>query len=331
MTSTPQNKKKSNKNSKEAIERFSPPDIETLTLDENFLFKCALKNYYQPICGAFDVKEHALATYITENKLFEKRDEHGKTAFDLAAQIGNKEFIRNILIRTDEKIDENVFNLRNLLKPTNSYNFLHYACIWGRLDLVKFLIEQQKLILDPLIDDFMSNSNATMQSTKSNSSNPNMKTLGSALLRSKSKTGETPRDLAIRYNHHELVEYLNFAGKFKKNYLIFLFNLKYSEKRQWFVDNINEVKLISSDSERNQNKFSKDDKKKIDKIYAETMDWLEKNKELVDMEILDTQIKLTESEVKPILDKLTSQDSNASNSNINSGSFTNRSKEATKV
>lgn len=215
MTSTPISKKKNTKNSKELIERFSPPDIETLVLDDNFLFKCALKNEYQSICGAFDVKEHPLATYITENKLFDKRDEYGKTAFDLAAQIGNKDFIRTILLRTDEKIDENVFNLRNLIKPVNPYNFFHYACIWGRFDLVKFLIDQQKLIIDPLIDDFMSNSSATMQSTKSNASNQNLKTLGSVLLRSRTKTGETPRDLAIRYNHHQLVEYLNFAGMFK--------------------------------------------------------------------------------------------------------------------
>ncbi|RNA38954.1 Ankyrin repeat domain-containing 45 [Brachionus plicatilis] len=312
MTSTPNNKKKNNKISKEAIERFSPPDIETLALDENFVLQCALKNEYQSICGAFDAKEHPLASFIAENKLFDRRDEHGKTAFDLAAQMGNKEFIRAILLRTDEKIDENVFNLRGLLKPANSYNFLHYACIWGRLDLVKFLIEQQKLILDPSIDDFVSNSNATMQSTKSSSSNPNLRTLGSALLRSKTKTGETPRDLTIRYNHHQLLEYLNYA-----------------EKRQTFIDNINDVKLIASDSERNQNKFSKDDKKKLDKVYAETMDWLEKNKEIVDMEILETQIKLTEAEVKPILDKLT--DINASNSNMNSGSFSNRSKEMSKA
>lgn len=103
------------------------------------------------------------------------------------------------------------------------------------------------------------------------------------------------------------------------------------EKKQSFIDAISDVKLIATDSERNQNKFSKDDKKKLEKIYTETMDWLEKNKEITDLEILDTQIKITESEVKPILDKLNYQEANFSNSNINSGSFTSRSKETSKV
>ncbi|CAF0857118.1 unnamed protein product [Brachionus calyciflorus] len=316
MTSTPINKKKSNKNSKEVIERYPPPDIESLILDDNIIFKSALNNDYQTICGAYDAKEHPLVTFINEHKLFDKKNEYGKNAFDLAALIGNKEFIRTILLRTDEKIDENVFSLKNLLKPSNSYNFMHYACIWGRLELVKFLVEHQKLMLDPVIEnsDLLSNSNMTIQTSKSSSANSNMKTLGSILLRSKTKTGETPRDLAKRYNHEDLLEYLNYA-----------------EKRQSFLDNISEIKFIASDPEKNQNKLTKDDKKKLEKLYVDTLDWLDKNKDSTDMELLDSQIKFTENEVKPILDKISNQDSNVSNSNLTAGSISQRSNKTSKV
>lgn len=213
MSTTPQNKKKSVKNSKEIGEKYPPPDMETLSLDQNYLFKCSLSNDYQAICGAYDNKDHPLAVYINDNGLFNKRNEYGKTPFDLAAYIGNKDFIRTILQRTDDKIDESVLSLKNLLKPSNAYNFMHYACIWGRLDLVKLLVDQQKMITDPSIEqsELASMSTSTMQN-KGQISSLNSKTLGSILLKSKTRNGETPKDLAKRYNQHDLVEFLNFAG-----------------------------------------------------------------------------------------------------------------------
>lgn len=96
------------------------------------------------------------------------------------------------------------------------------------------------------------------------------------------------------------------------------------------MDNVVEVKQIASDPEKNLNKISKDDKKKIDKVYADTMEWLERNKDSTDLISLEAQIKLTESEVKPILDKI-SIDPTVSNSNLTTGSFSHRSKETAKV
>lgn len=213
MSATPQ--KKSVKGSKEVVEKYPPPDIDVATLDDMYLFECAIKNDYKAVCGAFDAKEHQLASFIIENNLFNKRDLNGKSVFELAAYLGNKEFIKAILERSNEKLDEQVFNLRNQLKPSNSYNFMHYACIWGHFDLCKYLVEQTKLIIDPSNDqhaDLISSSTITMQSVKSQNPVLNTKTLGSILLESKTSTGETPKDLAIRYNHEEIVEYLNYAG-----------------------------------------------------------------------------------------------------------------------
>ena len=62
--------------------------------------------------------------YIIEEGLFFKRNQEGKTAFDLAASIGNKEFLRGIIERIGEKLNENEFDIRTLLCPEVSYNFM---------------------------------------------------------------------------------------------------------------------------------------------------------------------------------------------------------------
>lgn len=208
-----QQKKSNVKGSKDAGEKYPPPEIDVLTLDDNYMFKCSLNNEYQAICGAFDAKEHPLASFIVEKNMFNRRNEYGKTPFDLASLIGNKDFIRTILQRTDDKLDENIFSLRNQLKPSNAYNFMHYACIWGRLELVKFLVDQSKLIADPSID--APDPVPAAPGAKNQAPIIPTKTLGSILLKSKTKNGETPKDLAKRYNHTELIEFLEYAGRFK--------------------------------------------------------------------------------------------------------------------
>lgn len=208
---------------KKQDEKFPPPDMESIQLDEDFLFRSVLNNDYATICGAFDAKEHPLAIYLIENSLFNKRNEYGKTVFDLAAKLGHKDFVRTILDRTNDKIDELAFSLRLQLKSKNSpYNFMHYACIWNRYDLVRYLAEHAKLLIDPNLDNSTEITALTMNSVGAGAanknqqqilaSNPFAKTLGSILLRSKTKNGERPLDLAKRYNHNELIDYLEFAG-----------------------------------------------------------------------------------------------------------------------
>lgn len=200
------NKKKNPKSGPGGIEKFPPPEIENLKYDENYMFECALANDYKNVCGAFDAKEHPLAAYVIENGLLNRRNANGKTCFDLSAYLGNKDFMRTILERTSDRLDENAFNLRAQIKASNSYNFMHYACIWGRLELCKYLVESQKMIVDPAID-------ITQIEPKNFTLPIYNKTLGSVLLRTKTRTGETPKSLAKRYEHHELVNYLNYAGK----------------------------------------------------------------------------------------------------------------------
>lgn len=261
-------------------EKFLPPDVETLEMHENVLFDASLSNDYSTICGAIDAKDHPLTLYMIENNLFNKRNEFGKTFCDLAAYLGNKDFIRLLLERQGDKLDDTVFNLKQILSPTNNYNFLHYACIWGRLDLCKFLIDNSKLITDPFdASDVSSTTNAKDKS--------NMKQLGSVLLKIKTKAGETPLDLALRYNHVEMIEFL-----------------KYAEKRQQFIDNTNDIKIFTNDPEKNYNKLSKDDKKKLEKLYIETLDWIEKNKQntTCDISAISSKMKEVDNVFQPIVD-----------------------------
>jgi ankyrin repeat protein len=249
------NKKKGNKPGKDNVEKFAPPPTENLILDNNILFEYSVSNDYQTICGAIDAGNHPISAYVIEQGLLKKRNEYGKTAFDLAASLGNKEFIRTLIERMGERPDDiaSPFNLKQMIKQSNSYNFLHHACIWGRLDLCKLLIENSKLVTDPSVDEneFSSRSIDTFRSNKT--TNPttslNQKPLGSVLLKSRCKTGETPLQLARRYNHLELIEYLVLA-----------------EKLQTFLDVLSDIKQFANDPEKNMNKLTKDDKVNL-KIY----------------------------------------------------------------
>lgn len=264
-------------------EKFLPPDVENLELEEEILFNASLSNDYSTICGALDAKDHPLTLYMIENNLFNKRDQYGKNFIDLAAYLGNKDFIRLILERAGDKLDEATFNLKQLLSPTNNYNFMHYACVWGRVDLVKFFVDLPKPIADPTDPQ----SEVVAASNPKDKDKGNLKPMGSILLKLKTKTGETPLMLATRYKHLEIIEFLTFA-----------------EKRQAFIESTNEIKAFTNDPEKNMNKLSKDDKKKLEKLFVETIDWIEKNKQnqIVDIVSLDAKIKEVENVFQPIAD-----------------------------
>jgi hypothetical protein len=243
------------KNVKEAIERFSAPDTANINYDENILFECAMTNNYQLICGAFDAKgENPLASYIIEKDLFNKRNQHGKTvnsiffiqlsnffyynlfmiyfflyyiqALDLAAYCNHKDFIRTILERSNEKLNENVLNLKELIGNTSALNFMHYACIWGSFDVCCYLAELPILMNEPVNETLANQQQQHEQQPQStdisktsnldtNKTNSNMKTIGSILLRQRTRSGETPKELAKRYNHENIAIYLEYSGYFE--------------------------------------------------------------------------------------------------------------------
>lgn len=174
MTTTP-TKKKAGK--AKDIETFPPPPID-IELKPEIVFNAALNNDFQTICGAYDCKEHPLASYITKENLFIQRNEYSKTPFDLASCVGSYEFLKTLLERM-EKLTPEVLDFKKT--NTNGYTCLHHACIWGRADICKLLVFNTGLA-------------------------------GVFLLKSKTVNNETPKHLAIRYNHPNVVEFLNFAG-----------------------------------------------------------------------------------------------------------------------
>lgn len=64
-------------------------------------------------------------------------------------------------------------------------------------------------------------------------------------------------------------------------------------------------------------------KKKLEKLYVETLEWLEKNKETRSMEILDEKIKEIDNEVKPIMDAMYARINDAATANNNRSSTAN--------
>lgn len=224
MSQTPVNKKKGTK--AQNIETFPAPSLD-IELYKNFVHDCALKNDFQTICGAYDAKEHPLALYITNENLFNKRDDLCKTPLDMAACVGSFEFLKALLERV-EKLTPELLDFKNT--NSNGYNCLHYACVWGRANICKVLIF-------------------------------NSGTVGSLLLKSKTVYNETPKDLAKRYNHANIVEFLNFAGKSFTILIISCCKKIYlKELRQQLIDKINKLKEISDDPEKNLGKLNKDDK-----------------------------------------------------------------------
>lgn len=124
-TSNKSSGKKKNKDISTGIGRFAVPSMKNIKLDEKIVQEFALKNDYATMCGALDISSHPLTRYIIEEGLLTKRNEEGKTPFDLAATIGSKEFIRAILERMGEKLNETEFNIGMLLNPSVvSYNFM---------------------------------------------------------------------------------------------------------------------------------------------------------------------------------------------------------------
>lgn len=57
--------------------------------------------------------------------------------------------------------------------------------------------------------------------------------------------------------------------------------------------------------------------KKLEKVYADTIDWLEKNRDSTDMSVLEAKIKEVNDDVAPIIDKvMVRENPTISNSNI---------------
>ncbi|CAF1129865.1 unnamed protein product [Adineta ricciae] len=104
------------------------------------------------------------------------------------------------------------------------YSCLHLACAWNQLETVKSII--------------IAGGDINQQTTN----------------------GEKPIDVARRYHHDELVEYLEWIAT--RNQLTCI---------------INDAKDFIGDPAKNLDKLKKDDKKKLEKYTKDTLKWSEEN------------------------------------------------------
>lgn len=145
---------------------------------------------------------------------------------------------------------------------------LELACSIGNtLFILKLLERQEKLMQIIDLNDLLKKSNVqgyTLLHYACLWSNFDLcklfvfnNSIGNYLLKSKTINNETPKQIAKRYGHEKIVSFLESA-----------------ELRQDLIDKILGLKeTIASDA-----RFNKDDKKKMDKLQLELLEWLEKCK-----------------------------------------------------
>uniref|UniRef100_A0A0B6YBG7 Uncharacterized protein n=1 Tax=Arion vulgaris TaxID=1028688 RepID=A0A0B6YBG7_9EUPU len=100
------------------------------------------------------------------NELLNQRDDDGKSPLDVAAILERTDIVKMLI---QFGADVNIFT-------SKGYSCLHYAALWGRLEVLQILVE--------------------------NGGN----------LYQRNIHGETPRDAALRYNQTESATYLELAG-----------------------------------------------------------------------------------------------------------------------
>ncbi|CAF1325981.1 unnamed protein product [Didymodactylos carnosus] len=120
------------------------------------------------------------------------------------------------------------------------------ACAWGRLESVKHIVT------------------------------------GGADIEFTTIHGEKPIDVAKRYKHTDIVEYLEWIAV-----------------RNSFLKTINDAKEFASDPTKNLNKLNKDDKKKIEKYTVDLLKWSDENNNMNQQQAFITKTKEAEEFLAP--------------------------------
>lgn len=129
---------------------MSPPDLHIAASQGNYkIFKLILKHTPNPLVGEYSTDNIPIkmqvapstCTHPTHNenvgKVFTIVDEYNYPLLNYAVQGGNMRIIQKILKKTNVNI--------NTMDPIGK-SALHYACMYGKLDIVKYLITQGAMI-----------------------------------------------------------------------------------------------------------------------------------------------------------------------------------------
>lgn len=111
-------------------ESESSDDDDDDQLDESMIVTwCVYKNDHQRLSKCFQDDQDPYKAVATEQ--LNVRDANGKAPLDLAAQLGHLEITKELLAR----------GAAVSAVTDKGYNALHHAAAWGRLDILKALVE----------------------------------------------------------------------------------------------------------------------------------------------------------------------------------------------
>ncbi|XP_045192732.1 ankyrin repeat domain-containing protein 45-like isoform X2 [Mercenaria mercenaria] len=141
----------------------SQEEIEILLPNTTIVTHCILKDDIPRLTKSFEDDSDPFKETIAE--LLNQRDSDGKSPLDIASTLGRTDMVRELLQRG---ADVN-------LVTSKGFCALHHAAAWGKLDVIKVLVE------------FHCN------------------------LQQRNVHGERARETAVRYTHTECVDYLDWA------------------------------------------------------------------------------------------------------------------------
>lgn len=138
-------------------------EVEVLLPNTTIVTHCVFKNDPNRLTRCFEDDEDPYKETVTE--LINQRGEDGKSPLDLAATLGRVDIARELVQR-----GANVLSLN-----CQGYCAMHHAAAWGKVGVLKVLVEAQ------------------------------------ADLQQRNTHGERPRETALRYNQTECVDFLDWA------------------------------------------------------------------------------------------------------------------------
>ncbi|KAK3750261.1 hypothetical protein RRG08_041290 [Elysia crispata] len=156
-------------------------EIEQLLPNTNIVTHCIYKNDPNRLIRCFEDDQDPFKEVILE--LLNERDDSGKAPLDLAACLGRNQLTMELLQRGADvnsvtkkaTIVHPEYSLQSCEPKKSRYSCLHYAALWGRIPVVKMLIEH------------------------------------GADLQQRNSHGERAREAAVRYNQEECIDFLDWA------------------------------------------------------------------------------------------------------------------------
>lgn len=214
-------------------------EIEILLPNTTIVTHCILKDDIPRLTKSFEDDSDPFKETIAE--LLNQRDNDGKSPLDISATLGRCDMTKELLQRGADV---------NSTTP-KGFCALHHAAAWGRLEVLKILVEF----------------NCDLQQ--------------------RNVHGERARETALRYNHTECVDYLDWA-----------------EAKVALLDTVKQIQETIQDPEKVMGRLTKDDKTIALNTCKEKAEWVESNPGATTQDFIEQKALLDEI-LAPVLLKLT--------------------------